>query len=1239
MKIVIDLQGAQSESRFRGIGRYSLSLSLEIARIAKSHKIWIVLNGSLNSSIVKIRKQFETLIPAERILVFELPFAVAEHDKGNDLEPRVGEMLREYFINQLNPDMLLVTSLFEGFVDNATVSIGQLYSGINTAVILYDLIPYFNKEKYLPTQSQQNYYDLKIDSLKRAGLLLSISDSSKNEAFQALSLDNIYNISTAVDRCFCELKLTHNQVTQLFKKYQITRKVIMYAPGGFDYRKNFDGLISAYSQLPNSIRANHQLVIVSKPNQDDQDYLIKLTEHVGLSSDELILTGYVSNTDLIQLYNVSELFVFPSKHEGFGLPVLEAMSCGAVVIGSDSTSIPEVIGWKEALFDPYSVTSIKNKIEYALTNKNFRKEFKSRAKQHITNFSWNNSASKALQAIETFIGNNNTHKNTHITPKPRLAYFSPLPPVKSGISGYSIELLPELSKFYDITLIVNQVEIDISGLQDIVNVQTDQWFLQHANDFDRVMYQLGNSPYHSYMQPIFNKYPGIMVLHDFYMSGMLAYEELIENKKHVWKNALFNSHGYGAIKDYYSDSEVAKITYPCNLNFIANSLGVITHSAYSNNLIQSWYGTRPNVVTEVIPLLRKPKHAINKVDARKKLNIELNTFVVCSFGFIDATKLNDILLDAWLSSDLHHHVNCKLIFVGENHGAEFGKNLQNKINKYSKNSNIEITGWTDNETFKFYLEAADVGVQLRKHSRGETSAAALDCMNYENATIVNANGALANIPKHAVLMLPDIFNTQELTKALETLYNNKKLRRLLAKNAKETILSQHNPFECAKKYSQTIEKSYLRTEDNQSILIKEISRLIEQKNPNQNLLPIANSIYQLTMPIIKQKQLLIDVTSIIQNDLKTGIERVVRAQLLELIKLPPSGYRIEPIYFADNTYWYAREYTCEILQIDNDYDNQKTEFMSGDIFYGLDFSPHAVIEANKLTLYNNFKIHGISINFVVYDLLPVIYPEFFPTGADEPHHQWLKIICEHSDNLICISNAVASELKKWKSKHMPTVNEALKISSLHLGADLGASNPSKGITKDEYKFLNQIMNKPTFLMVGTIEPRKGYLQILEAFETIWEFADINLVIVGHEGWTSLPDEDRRTIPSILKNIKQNKQFNQKLFWLKGISDEYLEKIYQNSSCLIAASESEGFGLPLIEAAKHNLSIIARDIPVFKEVAGESATYFKSNKANIIATFNQWLKNYDRNKPVKSSGLRWITWQENSRQLLEILPVN
>jgi glycosyltransferase involved in cell wall biosynthesis len=209
---------------------------------------------------------------------------------------------------------------------------------------------------------------------------------------------------------------------------------------------------------------------------------------------------------------------------------------------------------------------------------------------------------------------------------------------------------------------------------------------------------------------------------------------------------------------------------------------------------------------------------------------------------------------------------------------------------------------------------------------------------------------------------------------------------------------------------------------------------------------------------------------------------------------------------------------------------------------------------------------------------------------------------------------------------------------LHHGADLAASVPSAGLPADSEATLRQIALAPAFLMVGTIEPRKGHLQALSAFEQLWrDGSEAMLVIVGKEGWTGLPDNERRTIPQLMNRLRHHPELGKRLFWLSGISDEYLERLYAGADCLLAPSEGEGFGLPLIEAAQCGLPILARDLPVSREVAREHACYFSGlAAADLAQAVKDWLALDAKGQVPSSRNIEWSSWERNSRELVLIL---
>jgi glycosyltransferase involved in cell wall biosynthesis len=410
-----------------------------------------------------------------------------------------------------------------------------------------------------------------------------------------------------------------------------------------------------------------------------------------------------------------------------------------------------------------------------------------------------------------------------------------------------------------------------------------------------------------------------------------------------------------------------------------------------------------------------------------------------------------------------------------------------------------------------------------------------------------------------------------------------------------------------------------------------IERIAKLKNPpadDHDWLKTAQVIAQ-NHPESTKKQLLVDISELVQRDAKTGIQRVVRSILAELLTNPPPGFSVEPIYASPHEpgYRYAKQFTQRFLgHPEQLVEDGFADMFNGDIFFGLDLQPHAVFQ--QATFYAHLRRIGVQVYFVVYDLLPVLLPKMFPDGSSSNHAQWLSTLAQ-TDGVLCISRAVADEMAEWLAVFGPERLRPFKLSWFHLGADVACSAPTKGLPTDAIHVLKFLSRRPTFLSVGTIEPRKGQMQTLLAFEQLWnQGIDVNLVIVGKHGWN---------VELLTDILRTHSELNKRLFWLEGISDEYLEKVYATSTCLIAASEGEGFGLPLIEAAQHKKSIIARDIPVFREVAGDYAYYFSGLRATDLASaVIDWLALDKAGKAPQSVSMPWLTWKQSTQNLLDII---
>ncbi|MBU2755766.1 glycosyltransferase [Acidithiobacillus sp. CV18-2] len=1231
MRIVIDLQGAQStEHRHRGIGRYSLYLAQALVRNRGGHEVYIALNGLFPDTIEPLRAAFDSLLPQENIRVWTAPGSVNATDAGQDARRQVAELLREQVLASLAPDMVLVSSLFEGLVDDAVTSIGMLSGKIPTAVILYDLIPLIHRGIYLQNPVIEHWYEKKLDHLRRADLLLSISASSGQEAIDHLGFahQQVRNISTAAEAHFCPGVVTDEARRRLETQYGVVKPFVMYT-GGIDHRKNIEGLIAAYARLPASLRQDHQLAVVCSIQPPDRDRLLKLAHKEGLGEGELILTGFVPEDDLLACYRGCKLFIFPSWHEGFGLPALEAMQCGKAVIAANTSSLPEVVGREDALFDPFDTQAMSSKMAQVLSDDSFRAELEQHGLVQAQQFSWDASAKRAWQALEMAVGSRN---RVVVAPpqRPRLAYVSPLPPQASGISDYSAELLPELARHYRIEVIVAQEKVTDAWVRANCPIRDVAWFRQHAHQFDRVLYHFGNSSFHGHMFALLREHPGVVVLHDFFLSGIVAHLDVMGDSPGSWARALLESHGWAALAARFQAQDTADVVwaYPANLPVLQDALGVIVHAEYSRQLARHWYGERAADHWRVIPHMRKPAGAVDRASARRALGVPEDAFIVCSFGVLGPHKLNHRLLAAWLASPLAQAPQCQLVFVGQNLGGDYGDKLVQTIHHASNDGRIKITGWADMAVFRQWLAAADVGVQLRALSRGETSGTVLDCMNYGLATIVNANGSIAELDQDAVWMLPDEFDDEQLIEALTTHWTDPQRRADLGQKARHVIAKRHAPRRCADLYAEAIEGYYQQAAVGLPGLLDAITAM-DPALPSSEWPALATCMAENMPPRPRRRQLLVDISELVQRDAKSGIQRVVRGILTEWLKHPPEDFQIEPVYATMETegYQYARCFISRFLGIPEDWAmDEPVEAYPGDVFLGLDLQPHIV--PRQIKVLKDWDRRGVGIQFLIYDMLPILKPEVFPDEAKALYQRWLETVARF-DGAVCISRAVADELTAWLQDFGPKRERHFAVRWFHLGADPENSAPSKGVPPDATGVLAALKARASFLLVGTIEPRKGHAQTLSAFEGLWaQGMDINLTFVGKQGWM---DE------GLVDRLRNHAELGKRLFWLEGISDEYLEKVYAANICLIAASEGEGFGLPLIEAAQHKLPIIARDIPVFREVAGEHAFYFDAATPDALAqSIKTWLALHESGQHPKSDDMPFLTWKESAQQLLELL---
>lgn len=1203
MRIVIDLQGAQTESRFRGIGRYSMSLAQAIVRNRGKHEVMVALSVLFPETIEPIRAAFEGLLPQENIRVWSVPGPTREADAANHLRREVAERIREAFLADLNPDVVIITSLFEGLGDDALTSVGVFDTSIPTAVILYDLIPLISPDIHFRTNKvYQDWYSRKIASLKRSRLLLAISESSKREALSVLDFaaDDVVNLSGACDASFRCLNLSEDDKQLVCRKVGISRPFVMYT-GGADDRKNLHSLIEAYAYLPKKLRQQYQLAFVGKMPEGHVRELLETAKNCGLATDDIVCTGYVEEDDLVKLYNSCLLFVFPSLHEGLGLPPLEAMSCGAPVISSNATSLPEVIGCDEALFDPTSVETITAKLEQALSDESFRLRLSKHGLLHAKKFSWDESAKRALQALGRFDIGAATNQQS-------VLYFD-----KTSLFSkqYKKILLLKLDHMGDLLLAVPAItKLKSRYPYATIDIVVGSWNVPIAKElklFDNI-YTL------DYFKKASAETPSITEEElDARIKQFGDYEIAIDLRRQSDTRFILaksNAHfkvGYETfISDIDSKLDIMLKAYP-DIPFEKTPLNQTHISIQMLNLIDS-------LPTDVNDYVYFPELA--KMVPGEQINVAL--FPAAGNDIKQWSEENYIALSNLLVAD--ERVDTVNVYFGSEKEASRYEFLPNRklrlhcgldfkalVQSLSKDS-ICVANNSFGAHIASYTGCLVIGVYGGHETISEWAPVFGESYVIHSAAFCSPchKPSKSECPNE-VVCLNDISVNEVFNKVCAAISSKKYSK---ANNRASLDISSR------KTTSQLVED-----------LVEAIARLDLSSIDEDKKALIAENIAHNHRLGTDKRQLLIDVSELVQRDAKSGIQRVVRSVLRQLLTNPPEGFVVEPIYAVADTsgYRYARTFTNGFLGNSRVLgDDAFVEAFSGDIFLGLDLHP-LIVQAQEQFL-TAWRLRGVGVYFVIYDLLPVLMPSAFPEGSAESHHRWLKSIARF-DGAIAISKAVADEMHNWLQVFGEQRERPFRIGWFHLGADVNNSAPTTGIPESATSMLAALANHPSFLMVGTVEPRKGHAQTLAAFEQLWQAGEkLNLVIVGKQGWM---------VETLVERLRSHSELGKQLYWLEGISDEYLEKIYAACSALIAASEGEGFGLPLVEAAQHNLPIIARDIPVFREVAGEHALFFPNNSTpeSLEKTIKSWLALYHADSCPRSVALHWITWEESTQQLL------
>lgn len=506
MRIGIDMLGNQSPSRDRGIGRYTRHLISQFLRRHSRHQYFLYHHPGLPGA--------DDQWPGEPT-VRVLPATTRD---GN-------LRLATERLTTANPDrldLLLLTSAFEylrGFLPPA-----RPLTGPRMGAMLYDLIPWIMPEYYLGDAGLARAYYRAVQTVRQYDLMLAISESSAADCQRLMGApaSRVVNVGAASDQDYftpapgppddaVRRELSALGVQQPF----VYCLGVMDDQGSLDPRKNLALAITAFGRLPTALKATHQFVI-SGVNERGEAAIRRLAAAEKIES-RVVLARFLPDEHIRTLMRHCAAFAFVSRYEGFGLPILEALQCGAPVLAGDNSSQPEIVGRAGLLVNVDDPDDVAEKLLKLLADPDLAAALRRAGPEEARRFKWETTADRAISAIESTVRRFGAPVRPRAKPyRPRIAMFTTLTPQTSPVATYTQRLLLDLRRHYVVDLFHD------AGFMPHLRLSSSEFAChdyrlfaryQRALRYHAVVYQLGPTPQHDFVRESLLRYPGIAVTH------------------------------------------------------------------------------------------------------------------------------------------------------------------------------------------------------------------------------------------------------------------------------------------------------------------------------------------------------------------------------------------------------------------------------------------------------------------------------------------------------------------------------------------------------------------------------------------------------------------------------------------------------------------------------------------------------------------------------------------------------
>jgi glycosyltransferase involved in cell wall biosynthesis len=643
-------------------------------------------------------------------------------------------------------------------------------------VTVYDLIPELFPDVYLVDPGVRRRYRSRLELIRAADHVVAISQSAANDVVNHLGIQEakVSVVGAASASMFRppvsrEAALVEAQaaVPGLGDRY------VIYT-GGVEPRKNLENLLLAYASLPAAVRPRRQLVIVCAMDDLQRNHYTVRAHQLGIG-DDLLLAGFVPDAALVHLYQATELMVFPSLYEGFGLPVADALACGAAVIASDNSSLVELVA-PAARFDPTRPDAIAAKLEQALTDPALRQSLLRDAARRQPG--WDDVADRAVAVYDRLLAR----------PRPgwrgraRLAVVSPWPPSATGVAGYTERLVDALrcSGRVDVDVFVDDPAGGRAEGVDLPPARALPDGERLEGGYDQVLYCVGNSEFHAGALRLLRVVgrAGLVLAHDVRLTGLYRHGEPRGAVPEGFWQALHAM--YPALRDevgragWLRPEEADRLGVLMAREVVHRATGFLTTSEYAAALARAdaW----PDDATKVmaVPFAYPPP-------SRGTRPVERH--LVASFGVVNEIKRNTALVEA-LGVLARSRPKVQLALVGPAATEEIER-LQALAATLGIADRVVFAGHVPDDEYQSWLHRAEVAVQLRASSNGENSAAVADCLAAGVPTVVSAIGAAEELPDAVVVKVPTAAGAGEIAEVIAGLLDDAEAQRRVSEAARD----------------------------------------------------------------------------------------------------------------------------------------------------------------------------------------------------------------------------------------------------------------------------------------------------------------------------------------------------------------------------------------------------------------------------------------------------------------------